>query len=200
MSCYDSVTLVSKSDPARGTEIFQCKQEMFSPSEKNYFKVLNEFNPERNEAFFAKKAMLVEGPSEKMGFPSIAKKLGVDLYAHGVSIIECGGKPNIPFFTKVLNAFGIPYMVVHDNDPIEEGETDKESIRHFKLNQTIESAVDSKLGVIVLMDPEFEDILKVSKRQSDKLGKPFAVFNTIEKMPSEQIDKRLREIITKVIS
>jgi len=200
MSCYNSVTLVSKSDPEKGTEIFQCKLEIFSPSEKNYFKLLNEFNPERNEVFFAKKAMLVEGPSEKVGFPLIAKKLGVDLYAHGVSIIECGGKANIPFFTRVLNAFRIPYIVVHDNDPIEEGEKDEDNIRHFKLNETIKSVVDSKLGVIALMDPEFEDILKVSKRQSEKLGKPFAVFDTIEKMSSEQIDKRLKEIITKAIS
>ena len=200
MSCYNSVTLVSKSDPVKGTEIFQCKHEIFSPSEKNYFKLLNEFNPERNEVFFARKAMLVEGPSEKVGFPLIAKKLGVDLYAHGVSIIECGGKANIPFFAKVLNAFKIPYIVVHDIDPIEEGETDKDSIRHFKLNETIKSAVDSKLGVIAHLDPEFDDVLKISKRQSEKLGKPLAVFNTLEKISSEQIDKHLKEIISKVIS
>lgn len=74
MSCYNSLIIVSKSDPVRGTETFQCREEIFSPEEKDYFKMLNEFNPERNEAFFARKVMLVEGHSEKVGFPMLAKK------------------------------------------------------------------------------------------------------------------------------
>jgi len=179
MSRYDSLMIVSKSDSVKGTEIFQCKEEIFSLEEKDHFKMLNEFNPERNEAFFAKKVMLVEGPSEKVGFPMLAKKTDVDLYAHGVSIIECGGKTNIPFFMKVLNAFRISYVVVHDVDPIKEGETATEKLRLFKFNETIKNTLVESLGTIILLDPEFDDVLGVSKHQIDKWGKPFAVFKRI---------------------
>lgn len=195
MSRYDSLIIVSKSDPVKGTETFQCKEEIFSPEEKDHFKMLNEFNPERNEAFFAKKVMLVEGPSEKVGFPMLAKKVGVDLYASGVSVIGCGGKANIPFFMKILNAFRMSYVVVHDVDPIKAGEEDKAKLHVFKLNETIKNTLDDSLGMIIPLDPEFDDVLGVTKHQIEKLGKPFAVFRRIKGMNLDDIDKRLKEII-----
>jgi Overcoming lysogenization defect protein-like, TOPRIM domain len=33
-----------------------------------------------------------------------------------ISIIECGGKPNIPLFTRICRGTGIPFVVVHDSD------------------------------------------------------------------------------------
>jgi len=197
MSRYDALIIVDKPDTAKGTETFQCKEEIFSPDEKDHFKMLNEFNPERNEVFFARKVMLVEGPSEKLGFPMLAKKTDVDLYSQGVSLIECGGKTNIPFFMKILNAFRIPHIVVHDVDPIKAGETDKDKVGFFKLNATIKNSLDAALGEIVALDPDFDTILGVSKHQIDKLGKPFAVFNRIKEMKPDEIAPQLKGIITK---
>ncbi|MFG7003133.1 TOPRIM nucleotidyl transferase/hydrolase domain-containing protein, partial [Burkholderia pseudomallei] len=34
-----------------------------------------------------------------------------------VSLVDCNGKSNIPAFQRVLNAFNIPYRVLHDEDP-----------------------------------------------------------------------------------
>ena len=200
MSRYDSLLLVSKAGSIGGTRTFQCEKEIFSPEEKGYFKMSNEFNPERNELFFAKNVMLVEGPSEKVGFPMLAKKMDIDLHAHGVSIIECGGKTNIPFFMKVLNAFKMLYIVVHDVDPVESGETDKDKLRAFKFNEIIKKTLDQSLGSISPLDPEFDAILCVAKHQIEKLGKPFAVFRRIKDMNSADIHSCLKEIITKSIS
>jgi hypothetical protein len=33
-----------------------------------------------------------------------------------ISIIACGGKPNIPLFTRICRGTGIPFVVVHDSD------------------------------------------------------------------------------------
>ncbi len=33
-----------------------------------------------------------------------------------VTLVDCNGKKNIPAFQRVLNAFCIPYRVVHDGD------------------------------------------------------------------------------------
>jgi CRISPR-associated exonuclease Cas4 len=129
----------------------------------------------------------------------LAKKMGVDFYASGVSIIESGGKTNIPFFIKVLNAFRIFYVVVHDVDPLSEGETDTDRIRLFHVNDTIRETVDGSLGTIMQLDPEFDVVLGVAGHQIDKLGKPFAVFSKIKTIEPESIDERLKDIVSRCI-
>src|SRR6185437_11333938 len=42
--------------------------------------------------------------------------LGFDADRESISIVECGGKPNIPIIAEVCNLAGIPYLVVHDRD------------------------------------------------------------------------------------
>ena len=74
--------------------------------------------------FFAKKVVLVEGDTEKFVIPFCSYELvdfekKYDLSANNVCIVECGGKNNIHIFMRVLNHFKIPYVVIHDVDPID---------------------------------------------------------------------------------
>jgi hypothetical protein len=80
------------------------------------FRALNEFDAERSELLLARAALLVEGRTEKLVFPFLYRALGYDADREGISIVECGGKPNIPVIAAVCNAVGIPYLVVHDRD------------------------------------------------------------------------------------
>ena len=75
----------------------------------------------------------VEGETEKVVFPYLADKL--ECINHEISIIDCGSKFNIPMYIEIANAFKIPYLVVHDEDPIPEKLPDKEDIR--KLIESI---------------------------------------------------------------
>ncbi len=84
--------------------------------EEETFRALNEFDAERSELLLARAALLVEGRTEKLVFPFLFRALGYDADREGISIIECGGKPNIPIIAEVCNAAGIPYLVVHDRD------------------------------------------------------------------------------------
>ena len=58
----------------------------------------------------------MEGRTEKLVFPFLFRALGHDADAEGISVVECGGKPNIPVIAEVCNVVGIPYLVVHDRD------------------------------------------------------------------------------------
>ncbi len=85
-------------------------------SQEEAFRALSEFDAERSELLLARAALLVEGRTEKLAFPFFFRALGYDADLEGVSIVECGGKPNIPVIAAVCNAVGIPYLVVHDRD------------------------------------------------------------------------------------
>ncbi len=80
------------------------------------FRALSEFDAERSELLLARAALLVEGRTEKLVFPFLFRALGHDVDREGISIVECGGKPNIPIIAEVCNDVGIPYLVVHDRD------------------------------------------------------------------------------------
>jgi putative ATP-dependent endonuclease of the OLD family len=80
------------------------------------FRVLTEFDAERSEVFLARAALLVEGATEKLVFPFVFRALGHDADREAITIVECGGKSNIPLFAQVCRAAGIPCVAVHDRD------------------------------------------------------------------------------------
>ncbi|MEX2210798.1 MAG: TOPRIM nucleotidyl transferase/hydrolase domain-containing protein [Gaiellaceae bacterium] len=80
------------------------------------FRALSEFDSERSELFLARAALLVEGRTEKLVFPFVFEALGHDPDQEAISIVECGGKGNLPLFIRICQATGIPYVVVHDRD------------------------------------------------------------------------------------
>ncbi|HWB22578.1 MAG TPA: TOPRIM nucleotidyl transferase/hydrolase domain-containing protein, partial [Gaiellaceae bacterium] len=113
------------------------------------FRALNEFDADRSELLLARAALLVEGRTEKLVFPFLFRALGYDADAEGISIVECGGKPNIPVIAEVCNVVGVPYVVVHDRDadpgrrPIASERAVNEAIRRVAgPRRTIELARD----------------------------------------------------------
>ncbi|GAT63397.1 ATP-dependent nuclease [Paludibacter jiangxiensis] len=69
-----------------------------------------------NEAFFAKKIILVEGQSESLCLPYFFELLGFDYIAEGVTIVRCGDKNDIDRFYRLYSEFGIPCYVIFDGD------------------------------------------------------------------------------------
>jgi predicted ATP-dependent endonuclease of OLD family len=75
------------------------------------------YNPQRNEGFFAKKIILVEGQTEEYSLPIYADAIpGCSLDALGISIIECGGKDSIDRLYRIFNELHIPCYVIFDYD------------------------------------------------------------------------------------
>ncbi len=138
----DRVALVHKPDPAIGTLIRSCDQTAFDGlDDHKLFQGFTKLNPSMNELFFAKRVLLVEGPEDAIAITETLIALGrITTRPEELewSVIPCGGKQSIPFFQRVLNAFSIPYSVLHDTDVTGNmAPNDKE--KHEKQNKTIVS-------------------------------------------------------------
>lgn len=81
-------------------------------------KIYTNFNQERNEIFFSKKVILVEGASDKIFISTLFESvLDVDLDALGISVVECGGKNGVKYFLGVCKMLGHGgYFAIWDND------------------------------------------------------------------------------------
>lgn len=66
--------------------------------------------------FFAKKIVLVEGPTEQLALPIYLQKVGLDVTREGVAIVPVGGKGNLAKWWRLFTAYGIPTYVIFDND------------------------------------------------------------------------------------
>ncbi len=133
----------------RGTHIVQPK-----PLDADEaFRVVSEFDAERSELFLARAAILVEGRTEKLVLPSIFAALGYDADRAQISIVECGGKSNIPVFARICKACRIPFVVVHDRDaPRGEQPIPAEVV----LNRLIAGIAGRDRTVV--LEPDFEGV------------------------------------------
>lgn len=89
---------------------------------KEKFRIYTQFNTERNELFFARKVILVEGDADKILWTTLCEnRWALDLDKGGVTIIECGGKGGINYFIGVCKLVGIQeYFAIWDQDNEEE--------------------------------------------------------------------------------
>jgi hypothetical protein len=117
------------------------------------FRALTEFDSTRSELFLARAALLVEGRTEQLAFPLVFRALGYDSDREGISIIECGGKGNLPLFVRVCQAARIPYVVVHDRD----AEPGREPIAGERIRNELIAEVAGRDRTIVL-EPDFEGV------------------------------------------
>lgn len=201
---HRSIAIISKETTTKGTMARQCAAELFSgdgaKDQKDRFHMAAWINPDRGEMFFASKVVFVEGETEAVLLPFLANKL--DCFDSDVSIIDCGGKHNLPLYVKLAKAFELPYCVVHDEDPLPDpiphsGNDDKEKLkrRTFALNEKLAAMVEEPLGRVEMIAPDFEDVAGVPKRQGEKRGKPLAALEHFGGWGADAIPARLRELV-----
>jgi len=135
--------------PGTGTHALQ--PEPVSADED--FRVMTEFDAARSELFLAHAVVLVEGLTEKLVLPFVFAALGYDVDREAISIVESGGKPNIPLFARICKATGIPFVVVHDSDR-------KASGRLAPAEQALNALIADTAGEerVVVLDPDFEAV------------------------------------------
>ena len=165
--------------PSTGTRALQ--PEPVSADED--FRVMTEFDAARSELFLARAAVLVEGLTEKVVLPFVFSALGYDVDREAISIIECGGKPNIPLFARICKATGIPYVVVHDSDRRTSGRL---VAAERALNDLI--AETAGHGRVVVLDPDFEAVAELAgrSRKPERAWREFAVRTTAD-MPAQLV-------------
>ena len=153
---------------------------MVTPDED--FRVVSEFDAERAELFLARAVMLVEGLTEKLAMPFVFAAMGVDADAHGVSIVECGGKANIPLFARVCAAAGIPYVALHDRDA-RRGRAPSRSEQH--LNDVIVGLAGPER--VIVLEPDFEGTAHLRGHTR----KPRQAWHDFSRRPSDAMPAQL---------
>ena len=141
------------------------------------FRVVTEFDAGRSEVFLAHAAVLVEGQTEKLVLPFVFAALGYDADREAISIVECGGKPNIPLFARICEAVGVPYVVVHDSDA-----------RDGRPPIAAEQATNALIGELVgekrrvVLDPDFEAVagLRGHSHKPERAWRRFAELGRAE--------------------
>lgn len=169
---------------ADGSRIVQPKSVDLSENERQALRLMTEFNAERNELFFAKGVMLVEGATEAVALPLAFQALGTDINRLGISVIEVGGKTKFPLFIRVLNALGIPYIVLADRDVraidaewsnARKNEETNRNKKHERWNDDIAKAC--KEGSLFWMEPCFEAELGLPNTESEKVDQALVKFH-----------------------
>ncbi len=217
ISKYLSIGLTIKEPIETGTQISFIEKKLFEPQIQKEYELLMRFNPERNEMFFAKKVVLVEGNVEKIVLSHVAELMGKNFDKLNFSLIECGGKTMLSYFITVLSCYSKPIIVIHDIDPltpVQEKSADElrelgyenrkieqiqEKKRRFKDNNKIDDLISkehNKIGLITI-NPNFEKLIGITQHGDKKTLKAFKFAKDLSK---ENIDKDLQEIIDFILA
>jgi len=190
MELYRAICVMERPDREAGAIVLQCEDEPFDASEANdarrLFNLTYWLNPDRNELFFARKVVLVEGHTEKAALPIVAQRLGV--WDDAVSVVACEGKHNIRTFMRVLNGFGIKYCVVHDADT---GNASEEA-----ENARIANELNRLIGEVVVLEPDFEQVAGIDAGAIARFGKPMAAsqhFSNGTNLIPNELDEAARK-------
>lgn len=89
-------------------------------------------------------------------------------------MVDCNGKANIPAFLRVLNAFSIPYRVLHDEDP---GNPAAQA-----TNQQVLALLPQGTAQVHMVAPDLEGLLGY---QAPGKNKPYAAVCTVENLHSQ---------------
>lgn len=160
---YKSICIIYKKDISEGTKHRQCTADLFgSIDEKKKFNMTYWINPDRGELFFARKIILVEGPTDKTVIPYLAKQLNVFRYDY--SIIDCGCKDNMQIYIHLLNNFGLSYIAVYDKDHQSYKKSDGISSADI-ASGAIENSLNRKYGSSIIMENDIEEEIGLTSEQ-----------------------------------
>lgn len=188
---YKSICIVRKDSEVTGTKICQCTEEIFTGSDRDDFQLSSWLNPDRNELFFAKRVLLVEGPTEKAIIPRLAKKL--DVFRYDYTLVDCASKSSIPLYCTLLNLFQIPYTAIYDTD-----------LHKHKDESALTVAQRQTSAVLEAINPEFGKSISFNIDIENELGfvaqgknKPYSALLKIEE-DSYAIPEQLAQKISSI--
>lgn len=116
-----------------------------------------------SDVFFVNAVFLVEGPSEKLFYTALAKKLNIDLDKLNVSIITVNGVGFKPYI-KICLALDIPFVLRTDNDIF--NKTKKEKDIEFSYH----AGISRVIGIYkeLLLKDNNHDLLHFWEDNKDK--------------------------------
>jgi predicted ATP-dependent endonuclease of OLD family len=181
VSRLEEIHLVSR-DPHGVTAV-----ERLDPIEADdEFRAMCEFDADRSELFFSRAALLVEGMTERIAFPYVFQALGHDIDRSAISIVDCGGKTNLPLFIKICKSAHIPHVAVFDTDVRGNKKQPPELLR---LNRRLRRAAGRDRYVDI--NPDFEGLVGIRGRSN----KPEHALRAMRRMHPDELPFPLRRAV-----
>jgi len=190
VSEHENVALLRKPSVEIGTTVVGCDESVFDGlSDRKIFQMFTKLNAAVNEMFFARRVLLVEGPEDEIAITTFLLQEGMietRIEQLDWSIVITGGKPAIPSFQRVLNAFRIPYVVLHDTDVTAEMDPNTNAI-HKKMNNSIKELAGSNPVV------RFPVKLEASLGRSTHLQNQYSAYEFFQH--PENMTNEFRQIV-----
>lgn len=203
ISKYKDIAIVEKKNKNSPSSIRQSRIQLFegegNKERKNKFNLGHWINPERAEMFFARKAILVEGATEKVLLPYLAEKLGI--YDPTISIVDTGSKFNLSVYMELAGSFDIPHIALHDEDPVKdtlEGDKLTSAQKTYAINSELLELSKKTNTNIEMVKPEFEVLCGISKSQGKTKGKPLAAMDHFEQLECEDYPEHLKNLVRRL--
>lgn len=155
------------------------------------FRALSELDAERGELLLASAVLLVEGRTEKLTLPFVFAALGYDVDREAVTIVDCGGKPNIPLFIRICRAARIPCVAMHDRDAAA-GRRPSQAQR--VVNEEIASLAGPERTFV--LTPDFEAVAGLRGHRH----KPARAWQRFSRIDPELVPPPLAEAVQRVIA
>ena len=174
------VRVVRNTDDSTFT--YQVWEELFQKDDehKKMVQMINRFNSNICEAFYADFVLLVEGDTEAIVFRDLLERF---FPTKEIYVLNTWSKNNIPFFQEILTHFNIKYIVIHDTDT-----QDKQSAwtLNSKIWQHIELSnwKDWNFARRYVFRNNFEIAHDYDKDRKISDGKPLAAFNFSQEIQS----------------
>jgi predicted ATP-dependent endonuclease of OLD family len=182
----DELALVEHS-PHTGTTVIQ--PEPLGADES--FRAISELDAERGELFLARAVLLVEGRTEKLTFPFVFNALGYDVDREAITIVDCGGKPNMRLFIRICQAARVPCVAVHDRDAAP-GRRPSQAQR--TVNEEIAELAGSRRTVVLA--PDFEAVTGLRGHRH----KPTHAWQHFSDIERSRVPRALVDAVEKVVT
>lgn len=201
------------------THLYQVGENLFNSTaeQKDMVQMINRFDPNICESFFADEVILVEGDTETIVVREI---LATKFPKKDIFVTNTGSKNNIPFFQKIFTHFNIKQHIIHDSDTrfIYEIATDKDDKLIYKpktnkdgsqkknsawkLNEKIWKEIEFSNAQTANSSGRFVSIYNFevanNYRQDSEKGKPLSAYEfvkVIDNLGNPQILQFVRQIV-----
>lgn len=201
------------------TYLYQVGENIFNATEeqKDMVQMINRFDPNVCESFFADEVVLVEGDTETIVVREI---LATKFPTRDIFVTNTGSKNNIPFFQKIFNHFNIKQHIIHDSDTrfvynITSDEDDKlvytpktnkdgnqKKNSAWKLNEEIWNEIESGNARTANLSCRYVSIFNFevanNYRQDTEKGKPLSAYEfvkDIDNLVNPQILQFVQQIV-----
>jgi putative ATP-dependent endonuclease of the OLD family len=201
------------------TYSYQVGENIFNETEeqKEMVQMINRFDPNVCESFFADEVILVEGDTETI----VVREIIATKYpTRDIFVTNTGSKNNIPFFQKIFNHFNIKQHIIHDSDtrfvynitsddddklvytPKTNKDGNQKKNSAWKLNEEIWKEIDAGNLKTANLSCRYVSIFNFevanNYRQDTEKGKPLAAYEfvkDIDNLENPQILQFVQQIV-----